>query len=143
MEKNSTMTREHRDKILGIVQTLTVTKGNLSATRRRLMSARDDRASAITIGVVGYVLNNYGNSGYFISPNYPSNYPDRQYLTYRAHFSTPGPHTVQVTFDFDLEKNGNSGCYDYVQLLNTGSGQICGRDVITGECYYRSSDHNT
>ncbi|KAK7488301.1 hypothetical protein BaRGS_00020460 [Batillaria attramentaria] len=56
MEKNSTMTREHRDKILGIVQTLTVTKGNLSATRRRLMSARDDRASAITIGVVGAVL---------------------------------------------------------------------------------------
>ena len=58
-----------------------------------------------------------GDSGYFLSPNYPQKYPKNENLTYTGHLTTAGPLMLRVHLDIDLERSGDT-CPDYVKIQN-------------------------
>ena len=47
-------------------------------------------------GITGFAGEQWGDSGYFQSPNYPNSYPANYDGVYVAHLSSPGVQTVRL-----------------------------------------------
>lgn len=87
-------------------------------------------SAANKITVAPPVLDVYGNSGYFLSPDHPNDYPNDASVTYTAHLSTSGPQTVNIHVDINLQVHPflPKTCTDYIQIFAT---KICGTGVAT------------
>ena len=82
---------------------------------------------ALTVNPTSVVLEVYGDSGYFLSPYFPSKYHANHNLTYTAYLDTPGPLTLRLVLQLDLESDRNI-CYDYVKIYDI---KYCGQGSLT------------